>query len=270
MTTTPALPRPSGERSPDPSSRTAVDKALELMRFLGSHQEAIGVSELARRTGQTKSTAFRLLGILERNGMVQRQGTDYQLARKVYDLGARVHAPRQTWLAEVLTPFVAELYELTHETVHLATLRGTDVVYLTKLHGHRAVPAPSRVGSLVPAHCTAVGKSLLAHSPDTVEALLDRGLHRMTHRSLQGRRALQRELSTVRAHGLAYETEESAPGLRCVAAPVLGRGNRPVAALSVAGSTTGFDPERFTDRLRRIAYAASLAVKHAQARSAAA
>ncbi|MFI6577846.1 IclR family transcriptional regulator [Nocardiopsis sp. NPDC050513] len=251
------------------SQQTAVDKALGLLRFLGGHQEALGVSELARRTGLTKSTTFRLLGILERNGMVERHGRSYRLARNVYDLGARVHAPRHTWVAETLTPFVAELYELTHATVHLGVLRGTDIVYLAKLHGHRAVPAPSRVGSTVPAHCTGVGKVLLAYSPDPFEAFAGNGLVRLTDSSITDPADLRRELGRIRAHGLAFDNGEASPFLSCVATAVLGRGERPVAALSIAGRTGRFDPARYTDQLRRIAYAASLAVKRAQARTAA-
>lgn len=257
---------PPSTLSNDPQ-RTAVDKALGLLRFLGGHQNALGVSELARRTGLTKSTAFRLLSILERNGMVERLGKDYQLARSVYDLGARVHGPRQAWVADTLTPFVAELYERTHATVHLAVLHGTDVVYLAKLHGHRAVSAPSRVGSTAPAHCTGVGKALLAHSPDTVETLTRVGLARLTEHSIATPEALHRALGAIRANGVAHDHGEASPGLRCVAAPVLGIDNRPVAALSIAGDGSRFDPALYTDRLRRVAYAASISVKRAQARS---
>lgn len=252
---------PAGE-----SSQTAVDKAIGLLHFLGGHQGAIGVSELARRTGLTKSTAFRLLGILERNGMVDRLGSDYQLSRQVYDLGAQVHAPRQAWLADILTPFVAELYELAHETVHLAVLHGPDVIYLAKLHGHRAAPAPSKVGAPVPAHCTAVGKAMLAYSPQAVDAVVGARLARLTPNTITDAARLYRELGRIRANGIAFDYEEAAPGLNCVATPVMGRGDRPVAALSIAGRTRHFDPRRYADRLRRVAYAASIAAKEAQTR----
>jgi hypothetical protein len=77
-------------------------------------------------------------------------------------------------LREQLLPHLADLYELTHETVHLAVLRGTDIVYVNKIQGHRATRSPSRIGARLPAYCTGVGKALLAFDHDAAEAALGR------------------------------------------------------------------------------------------------
>lgn len=128
--------------SAEPEQQTAVDKALTLLKQLAEHDREIGVSELARHTGLTKSTAFRLLGILQRNDLVERVGSNYRLGTQLFDLGTRVYGPTSLLLRERLLPHLADLYELTHETVHLAVLHDTDIVYINKIHGHRATRSP--------------------------------------------------------------------------------------------------------------------------------
>src|SRR4051794_21893740 len=114
--------------------RAAVDKAISLLLSFGSQAATgIGVSELARRASLSKSTAFRVLGMLERNGVVERIGSSYRFGQRLHDLGTAVYSPEHDRIREVLTPFLADLYEFTRETVHVATLHDTDVVYLAKL-----------------------------------------------------------------------------------------------------------------------------------------
>ena len=154
-------------------SRTAVDKALALLDAFGEeHTTGGGVSELARRTNLSKSTAFRVLAMLERNGAVERAGIQYRLGPFVQRLSAPKATSEDTLVRDTLTPFLVNLYERTRHTVHLAVLERTDVIYLNKLHGLHQVPSPSRVGGRIPAYCTAVGKALLAYHPDEMEEVL--------------------------------------------------------------------------------------------------
>lgn len=242
--------------------QTAVDKALVLLEVFAGN-EIVGVSEVARRAGLSKSTAFRLLQILLRNGFVERYGNGYALGRVLFDLGARVYERYPGTLRELLMPFLTELYESTHETVHLAVLRGTEVVYLEKLYGHRRAPSPSRVGARLPAHITAVGKVLLSYAPDSVEPLRCGGLRRYTPNTVVDPGRLMAELDRARVEGVAYDEEEAAVGLRCVAAPVLSITGQPVAALSVAGASGRFEPARAEYRLRSIAGSASALIRGA-------
>ncbi|RNM12104.1 IclR family transcriptional regulator [Nocardioides pocheonensis] len=245
--------------------RAAIDKAFSLLTCFGEQAASgIGVSELARRASLSKSTAFRVLNLLERNGVVERVGSSYRFGQRLHDLGAAVYSPEQDRIREVLTPFLADLYEFTHETVHLATLHGTDVVYLAKLYGHRRVPAPSRVGGRVPAHCTAIGKALIANDPEVFEMITSNThLQRLTERTVVDVEELSLQLHRIRREGLAFEIEESAPGLACVAVPVFGVGNRAIAGLSVSGPAAGFDPRSHAAALRRVSHAASQALRRA-------
>jgi DNA-binding IclR family transcriptional regulator len=247
------------------NDRAVIDKAIGLLVSFGDQAASgVGVSELARRASLSKSTAFRLLAMLERNGVVERVGRDYRLGARLYELGSSVYAPGQDALDE-LTPFLVDLYEATHETVHLVTLHGADVLVLGKLYGHRRVPAPSQVGGLLPAHATAGGKALLAYDPHACDLVRDRGLTRLAAATVVDPDALAEQLAQVRVTGIAREEGEVAAGLTCLGAPVFGPGRRPVAALSVSVAAGRLDQRRLEPPLRRIACAASRAVVRAAA-----
>ena len=250
-----------------PEQQTAVDKALMLLDSLAELDGETGVSDLARRTRLTKSTAFRLLGILQRNNLVERVGSNYRLSSRLYDIGTRgVYGPTPIVLQERLVPHLADLYELTHETVHLAVLHDTDIVYVDKIHGHRAARSPSRIGARLPAYCTGVGKALLAFDSDAAEAAITAGLPARTGYTFTDDDAFRAELRRIREDGIAYDRQEAVLGLTCVAMPVMGATGRPVAALSIAGADHRFDPARFAPALRRVAHAAARTVAAAMPR----
>jgi DNA-binding IclR family transcriptional regulator len=240
--------------------RTAVDKAISVLTAFGNDaQLGLGVSELARRAGLSKSTTFRLLGMLERNGVLERAGTAYRLGRVIHELGAQASTPRQDRVRDLLTPFLADLYEATHMTVQLAMLSGAHVVYLNKLEGHQRLRTPSRIGARMPAYCTAVGKMLLAHNPRALEETLRGPRHAWTTNTIVEEAALREELWKVRQTGVAVDRGESLRSLACIAAPVIVPGNGPIAALSVSGDAATFAPGDVEGILRRVSFSASRA-----------
>jgi IclR family KDG regulon transcriptional repressor len=246
---------------PGRDDRAAVDKAFSLLVAFGDDAGAgLGVSELARRTGLSKSTAFRVLGMLERNKMVERIGTGYRLGARLQELGRAANSPQQDHVRDLLMPYVIELFEVTRHTVHLAVLQGLDVLYLAKLYGHRTVGVPSRIDGRLPATCTGVGKALLAYSPNDAAKSLALPLRQLTPYSILDADALTLELAEVRSVGVATERDESRIGVQCVAAPVLGRNGRPWAALSVSAPTSS-DLRAATSSLRQVCASAATALQ---------
>ncbi|GAA3718844.1 IclR family transcriptional regulator [Gordonia hankookensis] len=192
------------------------------------------LAQIVRRTGLPRSSAHRMLERLVALRWLRRQGRDYELGIRLMELGSiAVHQDR---LHEAALPFLHELHRTTGFVVHLAILDGSDVVYLEKIGGTLAAAIPTRVGGRQPAHCTAVGKAILAHSGqvDTREPEAGGPLPQKTRYSISTRSRLETELVKIRTHGIAYEREESLPGIGCVAAPI-GDIDEAVAAVSVCG-----------------------------------
>ena len=246
----------SAAAAPERDSRAAVDKAISLLTaFRDDAHSGLGVSELARRSDMSKSTAYRVLGMLTRNGVVDKSGKTYRLGHQLQLLSAPAETRQHGVIRERVTPFLADLYEATHETAHLAVLQGSDVVYLGKIFGHRSAAAPSRVGGRAPAHCTGVGKTLLAYDHFAREALMSRPLRALTTRTITDPADLADELDRVLGHGVAHDSDEAAVGLSCVAAPIIVRGTV-VAALSVSGASDRFAAAALEPVLRRVCAAA--------------
>lgn len=250
--------------------RNAIDKAISLLTAFRGYDSTLGISlsELARRTQLSKSTAHRTLATLMTNGVVERVGNAYRLGHRLYDLGGMVYTPNHDRIRDALTPFLADLYELSHETVHIAVLHGTDIMYLNKLHGHRVVRSPSRIGGRVPAYCTSLGKVLLAHDAAATEATLSAGLVGRTSKTIVDPTLFMDQLTTIRRDGIAFDDEELMPGLSCVAVPVLGPNGRSLAALSISGAAGSMDSRAQAASLRRVGHAASQAVSRTLARAA--
>ena len=239
-----------------PEDASSVGKAIHLVQvFAESDDLGIGVSDLARRAGLSKSTTFRLLTTLQEHGAVEKVGHRYLLGHALRELRDRAHVPEDDRLRELLTPHVAELFRATARTVHLAVLRGDDVLYLNTLHGRRRVWSPVRIGARVPAHATSVGKLLLAYE-DRDAASAATPLRGFTPRTVVDPSRLEVELGRIRRTGVAHDHGELEPDLVCVAGAVLGPDGRPVAALSVAGHASSFVPAAVVSRLRQVCAAA--------------
>jgi DNA-binding IclR family transcriptional regulator len=186
------------------------------------------LAQIVRRTGLPRSSAHRMLERLVQLRWLRRDGRDYELGMRLVELGSlAVHQDR---LHRASIPLLHDLHRATGLVVHLAVLDGTDVLYLEKIGDRMIAAIPTRVGGRQPAHCTAVGKAILAYNDDA-----DANLEiRKTKYSIGSASQLVAELTKVRAHGVAFEREETVPGFGCVAAPIGGPGEA-VAAVSVCG-----------------------------------
>jgi DNA-binding IclR family transcriptional regulator len=230
---------------------SVLGRAVSLITAFRGEPE-LTLSELARRAGLAKSTAHRLLRELEHWDLVERTDGGIRLGMRLFELGSQV--PRQRGLQEAAAPFLADLFEATHETVHLAVLDGLEVVYVQKLAVRRGPKVPSQVGGRMPAYCTGVGKAMLAFGPpEQVDAVLSAGLARRTPRTVVAPGLLRKELARIRERGVALEHEESTVGITCVAAPILDDGGLAVAAVSITGWVNRLDPARLVPAVRTAA-----------------
>lgn len=236
------------------SAATSVGKALSLLDAFRRVGPVAGVSDLARATDLPKSTAFRLLNQLAASGFLNRVGTAYRLDQHVFELGNCVPMCTPGDLRSIAAPFLSDLFASSRTVVHLAVLDGADVLYVDKIQGNTTVNVPTVVGGRIPASCSALGKAMLPFGHKAViEKILEEGLRRRTRHSIAAPGLFVQELAQVRQNGVAFDREEAALGLTCVAAPILSRGQA-IAAISTSGPTGRFDPTTVAARVKAAAH----------------
>lgn len=239
-----------------------MGKALSVLETFGAHGNLLGVTEVASRTGVSKSSAHRLLSVLVEHGYVERQDGHYRLGRAVLTLGRTASLDLVDELRSAAMPFMTSLYVSTGATVHLGVLDGDDVLYVEKVFGHGSVTVPSRVGSRLPALCTGLGKAMLAFSPPGVAVkALEKPVPQLTARTVIAPARLTRSLDFARRNGVAVDNEGASLGARCVAAPILRAGTRePAGALSLTIPSSATPSPQMVAELRRAATAIATAV----------
>jgi DNA-binding IclR family transcriptional regulator len=216
----------------------AVTRALDILELFLDGDGTLSAPEIVRRLQLPRTTVHELVATLTaRQYLVPVPGEPgrYRLGVRPYQLGSRY--AEQLDLAAEGQQVARGVAETCDETVHVAILDGTDVIYIAKVDSTHAVRMVSAAGRRLPAHCTSVGKMLLASLPaaELDERIPDDAeLIRMTEHSLTDPAALRAHLAAVRERGLAVESRESNPDVSCVAAPVRDRTNRVVAALSIS------------------------------------
>ena len=199
-------------------SASVTARALSV---LGAFENTVGplsVSRIAARAHLPLSTTYRLVHELEAWGGVEKTSDGkYQVGMRIWELGQL--AGRR--LRDRAHPFLQDLFDLTHENVHMAVREGTQTLYTDKIYGSKKVPVISRVGGRLPMHATAVGRVLLAAQPDWfVEAYLERELETPTPQTVTDPELLREEVARVRETGYSVTIEQMRVGQFSVALPV--------------------------------------------------
>jgi len=225
---------PSGPASS--AGAPSVERAARLLDHLAESGQPLALATLARALDLPKSSLHGLLNTLTRLGLTLRD------ARGEYSLGPKALVwaqgfERQTSVLDAFNQAALAFPALREETIMLAVLDGTDVLYLACRPGSRQLGVNFRVGGRFPACFTSSGKAMLATLPaERVAQLLPARLdHGLTRHSVKSRLALARQLDEVRAKGFAVDDEETAEGMHCFGAPVFGaRPGEAVAAVAVS------------------------------------
>ncbi|MFF8386304.1 IclR family transcriptional regulator [Streptomyces kanasensis] len=225
----------------------AVTRALDILELFLDGDGTLSAPEITRRLGLPRTTVHELVTTLAaRSYLVPASGRPgrYRLGVRAYQLGSRY--AEQLDLAAEGQRVAREVAETCDETVHVAVLEDLDVIYIAKVDSTHAVRMVSAAGRRLPAHCTSVGKMLLASLPqDDFDARVDgRELVAMTPNSITDHDRLRAVLATVRERGVATEHSESNPDVSCVAAPVRDGAGRVVAALSISVPMIRWSEER--------------------------
>jgi DNA-binding IclR family transcriptional regulator len=225
----------SGKASRRPKRLSSVATAISLLKCFSETEVEIGVSGLARKLGVAKSTVHRLAVTLVSEGMLEQNAENgkYRLGIALFGLGALVR--RRMNLSSEARQDLFALREATKETVQLAVLDETEIMYVYNLESTQAIRVNSDIGVRKPAFCTASGRAILAFQPERVAVVVAHGLKPRAPKTNTDASALERLLDDVRDRGYATEDEECEAGMRAVAAPVRNETGAVVGSVSIAG-----------------------------------
>ena len=214
-------------------SNSSVDNALRLLHLV-AERKVLRVAEAAETLGTARSTAHRLLTALRRHGFVVQDKPNgvYRPGPALTELG--VAAIGGSDIRRVARPVLEDLRERTLETISLSLLEGRDVRFIDCVESPRAVRVGSRTGVVLPANCTAGGKSLLAamSAADLNRRYAGHDLPARTPSSIADRDALLAELAEIRRTGYALNREEGESGICAVGAAILDLTGAPLAAIA--------------------------------------
>jgi DNA-binding IclR family transcriptional regulator len=227
-----------------------LERASRMLRAFPDDGAAITVPDLARRANLPVSTAHRLAAELVRLGALDRlpDGT-VEMGLALWELGERSAVLRR--LREAALPELVELYDLTGENVHLAVLAGSEVLYVAKANGKRAIPTLSEVGMRHPLHATGVGRAILLTRPDWLDDYLAGELLAETRHTITDGERLREVVAAEAKQGYAFTRQEMTLGNVSIAMPLRGRPGLPPAAIGIVAHASSADEVRLLPLLRR-------------------
>lgn len=225
----------------------SIDRVFDIIEALSTCAHGMSLSDLAAEVQLHVSTTHRLLSSLSARGYVQKdfETGKYRLTTRMFEVGSRIISGMN--LLSASRPYLEQLASSTNETIHLVARQGDEVVYLFKEDtSNSVIRMASSVGLRSPMYCTAVGKSILAHLPESeVQNIWNRTeIKAFTPTTLTRYEDLSQQLREIRKLGYAVDRSEHELGVMCVAAPILDFTSSPIGAISVSAPDTRITEEK--------------------------
>ena len=234
-----------------------LTKVLKIFDLLDCSPGGLQLRNIAEDTGLNKSTAYRFLAHLEREGYLVRDLTGaYLIGPRLMRLGAKI--TYQATISKLGRPVLETLRRQTGETVNLGVLDSGEVLYLDVLESPHHFRLSSQMGMRRPVNCTALGKAMLAWLPPSSrdELLANVRMEKRTPQSIVQPGDLLVELGRVQRRGYALDNEEVEPGACCVAAPIFDSSTLIAASVSVSGPVTRMNRNRISEMAKAVKEAA--------------
>ncbi|MBC7098396.1 IclR family transcriptional regulator [Candidatus Bipolaricaulota bacterium] len=223
---------------------TSLAKALRVCELFNGERGELSLSEIARALGSRPGSVYPIVYTLSRFGYLERDPDTKRFRLGLKFLAIASHILSSLDIREKAKPVLKSLARDLSVNAHLAVLYEGGVLYLDREEAAPSVVLPSVIGRLVPAHCTALGKVLLAYNPEEEARVMERGeLPKLTPHTISDPGALKAELARVREVGYSLDDEEFHEGNFCVAAPVRNYRGTVVAAISVSLAKSRLDHE---------------------------
>jgi DNA-binding IclR family transcriptional regulator len=215
----------------------SLGRAFSILEEVARHREGIGLADLSKRVGLHNSTTFHLAKTLVSLGYLrqERDSKRYRVGRPLFALAAS--ALDEIEMVNLATPILEDLSRESGESGHFAVRMGDAVVVIARTSGPGAFQLTDRVGVVRPAHCTALGKIMLASlRPDQLKRFLERvELKPSTKKSITDPAVLLRDIAEIRRNAIAFDDGEFNAEVRCVAVPVYNFTGEVIGALGISG-----------------------------------
>ena len=236
----------------------SLARAFAIMEEIARNRDGIGLAELSKRVGLHNSTAFHLAKTLVSLGYVRqmKESKRYRIGRPLFALAAS--ALDEVEMVNLATPILEDLSRETGETAHFSVRLGDAVVVLARTGGKGVFQLVDRAGAVRPAHCTALGKIMLAAlTPEQLEQFMTRvELKSYTSKSITSPDLLRREIAEVRRTGIAIDDGEFDAELRCVAVPVRDFSRQVIGSIGISGPVWRLSIDSLQKRTRVVRAAA--------------
>ncbi|MEI9805517.1 MAG: IclR family transcriptional regulator [Pseudolabrys sp.] len=236
----------------------SLGRAFAILEEVARHREGIGLADLSRLVGLHNSTTFHLAKTMVSLGYIRQEKDSkrYRVGRPLFALAAS--ALDEIEMVKVATPILEDLSLDTGESSHFAVRMGDAVVVIARTSGPSAFQLTDRVGVVRPAHCTALGKVILASlRPDQLERFLERvDMKPSTQKSITDIAVLLREIAEIRRSGVAFDDGEFDAEVRCVAVPVTDFSGQIVGALGISGPIWRLSQQALQARAKNVQAAA--------------
>jgi IclR family transcriptional regulator, KDG regulon repressor len=236
----------------------SIGRAFAILEEIARNRDGIGLADLSKRVGLHNSTTFHLVKTMVSLGYVRqmKQTKRYRIGRPLFALAAGALDEKE--MISLATPVLEDLSRETGESAHFSVRMGEAVVVLARTGGQGAFQLTDRVGVLRPAHCTALGKIMLAalQGEQFERFLAQADLKAYTPNSITSAEALRREIAEVRRAGIAFDDGEFDNEVRCVALAVRDFSGQAIGAIGISGPVWRLSIEALQKRARAVRAAA--------------
>lgn len=226
----------------------SVENALKIMELFNGPVQELSLTEISQQLDLGKSTVHRLLTTMEDRQFIEQNAENnrYRLGLKVIQLSASKLSHLN--IIDECHPHLVDLSARTGESCHLSFYSQGEITFVDKVTGHKPAMMSSIIGYRLPAYASSSGKMFLAHMDrDELERYLATvQIKPLTPYTILDVRTLRNALEMVRRQGFSEDQQETEEGLVCVAAPVLGRSGRMLAAISLSGAASRINREKVT------------------------
>ena len=216
----------------------SAERVLEIFELLKDYPDGLTSKEIGDKLGYAASSTFNLVKTLSDEGyLLENSNKRYGLGAKLIQLGA--YASSYLDLSKIADPVLKRLMEVLKETVFMAVLSDSDIVYIAKIDNYRSISTNARLGGRKPIYCTGLGKAFLTFMPEQQrEKILEHiNFVPYTQHTITDKKELLNQIRTFKKQGYAIDNEEIEVGLWCAAAPVYNSNGEMEAAVSVSGPT---------------------------------